>query len=227
MQNSARWVLPVTIDQEDAQRTIDQPRASIGCSISLRSSVRARRRPSVPRFVDARRLDSSAPTNSSREQIRQRRMVLPVGDERAQQIGPAQERAVGGVGPPSMTWLPPPVPVWRPSSMNFSVPRRERRASSYSVTIVLLAAPPRRGRVDVDLDDAGIRRDLERAKRRIARRRVALDQHGHRKLGGGRLHGREQLREVRRASSSSGMNTYSLPSRGSTHSAVWGTPVQA
>ena len=35
-----------------------------------------------------------------------------------------------GVGPPRTKWLPPPVPVWRPSSMNFSVDRRDRRAAS-------------------------------------------------------------------------------------------------
>src|SRR5574341_1257314 len=40
-----------------------------------------------------------------------------------------------GVGPPSVTWLPPPVPVWRPSSMNFSVPSRESRASSYRAVV--------------------------------------------------------------------------------------------
>jgi hypothetical protein len=33
---------------------------------------------------------------------------------------------------------------------------------------VLLELVPRRGGVDVDLDDTGIRRDLERSKRRIA-----------------------------------------------------------
>ncbi len=40
-----------------------------------------------------------------------------------------------GTGPPSTMWLPPPVPVWRPSSMNFSVPRRVSRASSYSAVV--------------------------------------------------------------------------------------------
>ena len=57
-------------------------------------------------------------------------MVLPVEHQALEQIGPAQERAVGGVAPPSTTWLPPPVPVWRPSIMNFSVPSRDWRASS-------------------------------------------------------------------------------------------------
>ncbi|MNT08795.1 hypothetical protein D3C72_1435490 [compost metagenome] len=36
-----------------------------------------------------------------------------------------------GVAPPSTKWLPPPVPVWRPSAMNFSVDRRVSNAASY------------------------------------------------------------------------------------------------
>ena len=35
-----------------------------------------------------------------------------------------------GVAPPSTTWLPPPVPTWRPSIMNFSAASRSRRADS-------------------------------------------------------------------------------------------------
>ena len=55
-------------------------------------------------------------------------MVEPIAEQALEQIGPAQQRRVGGVGPPSMTWLPPPVPIWRPSIMNFSraQPRRAR-----------------------------------------------------------------------------------------------------
>ena len=37
---------------------------------------------------------------------------------------------VAAVGPPMTTWFPPPVPVCRPSSMNFSVLNRHSRASS-------------------------------------------------------------------------------------------------
>jgi hypothetical protein len=32
-------------------------------------------------------------------------------------------------------WFPPPVPVCRPSSMNFSVPSRVSRASSYRISV--------------------------------------------------------------------------------------------
>ena len=42
----------------------------------------------------------------------------------------APVRESAAVAPPIVTWLPPPVPVWRPSSMNFSVPSRASRASA-------------------------------------------------------------------------------------------------
>jgi hypothetical protein len=57
-------------------------------------------------------------------------MIVPVEHQAAQQIGPAQEGLSAGVAPPRTMWLPPPVPVCRPSSMNFSVPSRASRASS-------------------------------------------------------------------------------------------------
>jgi hypothetical protein len=97
-------------------------------------------------------------------------MVLPVGDEAAQQIGPAQERAVGGRGAAETMWLPPPVPVWRPSIMNFSVPRRDR-AGVLVEHFGVLTSSPRMSGVDVDLDHAGIRRDLGRESPRPDRRR--------------------------------------------------------
>ena len=36
-----------------------------------------------------------------------------------------------GVAPPITMWLPPPVPVWRPSVMNFSADRRLSNAAWY------------------------------------------------------------------------------------------------
>ena len=33
------------------------------------------------------------------------------------------------------TWLPPPVPTWRPSTLNFSVAKPASRASSYSAAL--------------------------------------------------------------------------------------------
>ena len=50
-------------------------------------------RPSWRAFIDARRL-ARRPDEQAGEQIRQRRMILPIGDQALQQIGPPQERRV-------------------------------------------------------------------------------------------------------------------------------------
>ena len=83
----------------------------------------------VPRLVHARRLAGRS-DEQAREQIGQRGMPLPVEHQALQQIGPAQERAVRRRRAAEHEWLPPPVPVWRPSIMNLSVPSRDCRASS-------------------------------------------------------------------------------------------------
>lgn len=38
------------------------------------------------------------------------------------------------------TWLPPPVPVWRPSVMNFSAPSRVCLASAYKSVVMATAS---------------------------------------------------------------------------------------
>jgi hypothetical protein len=133
MQNSARCVLP----ERSTSRLRSSRSTSQGCRLSS-PGLSARHllegdfqfvEAFVARLVDARRLAGRADEHAG-EQVGQRRVVLPVGDQAHQQVGPAQAGLSAGVAAPSVTWLPPPVPVWRPSSMNFSVPRRVRRASS-------------------------------------------------------------------------------------------------
>ncbi len=51
----------------------------------------------LPRLIGARRL-AGRPHEHPREQVRQRRVIDVVADEAAQQVGPPQERAVGGRG---------------------------------------------------------------------------------------------------------------------------------
>ena len=127
MQISARWVLPVT-----STRRLRNSRSTShgrGASPSPGAGTCDERdlelvEQVLPRLVDARRL-AGRPDEQAGEQIGQRRMPLPIEDQALEQIGPAQERAVGRASaPPSTTWLPPPVPVWRPSIMNLSVPSR-------------------------------------------------------------------------------------------------------
>ena len=179
MQISARCVLPVT----STSRLRNSRSTSHGGGAAPRRArapapARSRaRRAVVARLVDARRLAGRADEQAG-EQVGQRRMVLPVGD-----AGSAAGRAGAGTGcrpgvaPPSTMWLPPPVPVWRPSSMNFSAPSRrlprllvERRGDRRPLA-------PARGRMDVDLDHAGVGRDLDDVEARIGRRRIAFDVH--------------------------------------------------
>ena len=47
-----------------------------------------------------------------------------------------------GVAPPSTKWLPPPVPVWRPSSMNFSVDSRVSCADWYRCVVWSTSSQP-------------------------------------------------------------------------------------
>ena len=87
------------VDQQVAEQAVDQPRRR-----SRRPARRHLREGDlqlvervVARLVDARRLAGRADEQAG-EQVRQRRMVVPVGDQAAQQIGAAQERPVGRRG---------------------------------------------------------------------------------------------------------------------------------
>ena len=97
MQNSARCVLPVTSTSTFRNRR-DRPATAepvfAGISSGLERDLQLVQRV-VPRLVDARMLAGRA-DEQAREQVRQRRVVVPVAHEAAQQIGPPQERAVGG-----------------------------------------------------------------------------------------------------------------------------------
>ena len=99
MQNSARCVLPVT----SISRLRSMRSTSHGGAPRLPGRLQALHFAKrdlefvhriVARFVDARRLAGRA-DEQAREQIRQRRMVVPVGDHAGEQIGPAQERRIG------------------------------------------------------------------------------------------------------------------------------------
>ena len=71
--------------------------------------------------------------------------------------------------------------------------------------------------MDVDLDDAGIGRDVEHADARIARRRIAFDRRpACRMRARGRPRSRRAARRSPRAACSGGMNTCRWPSRTST-----------
>ena len=103
-----------------------------------------------------------------------------------------------GSAPPRTTWLPPPVPVCRPSSMNFSV--ASRRLAGFFVQdrrCCATSSSQSCGRVDVDLDHAGVGGDAEVVQPVVVRRRVALDPgRGSAELGGRRLDGGDQVEVI-------------------------------
>ena len=72
----------------------------------------------------------------------------------------------------------------------------------------------------VHLDDAGVGRDLDRVEARIARRRLAFDDHRQAERARGVFHRGDEIEIIRGRSSTGGMKTCSRPWRGSTQSAV-------
>ena len=98
MQISARWVLPVTSTSRLRNRR-STSHGGGGCAIARRRHLRERDFELVEhvlaRLVDARRLAGRADEQAG-EQIGERRPPLPIEHQALEQIGPAQERAVGG-----------------------------------------------------------------------------------------------------------------------------------
>ena len=146
----------------------------------------------APAFVDARRLRGRA-DEEAREEVRERGMMLPVGDERAQEIGAAQERAVGRSRAAERHVVPAAragVPAVEHELLGAEARRPCRLVERRRALLEIL---PARRRVHVHFDDAGVGRDLDRAQRGRARRVVAFHQHRHGEVGGGRFDRAEQL----------------------------------
>ena len=129
MQNSARCVLPVTSTSRWRKtRSTSQGGAPAALGDLLEGHLQLVEAV-VARLVDAGRLAGRAEEQAG-EQIRQRRMVVPVGEQAAQQVRPAQDRAVGRGRSAEDDVIAAAGAACRPSSMNFSVLRPHRRASS-------------------------------------------------------------------------------------------------
>ena len=101
-----------------------------------------------------------------------------------------------GVAPPSTKWLPPPVPVWRPSIMNFSVVSRLWRAASYRCVVrSTSSSQPADGWMFTSMTP-GIRRHAEAVEARVARRLVTFEHHRRGQLAGRGLDRGHQLQVV-------------------------------
>ena len=106
-------------------------------------------------------------------------MVLPIGDKARQQVGAAQQRAVRRGRATECDVVATAGTGVAAIEHEFFCP--EPRLARFVVECVDDGNKfsPRRGRMDVDLDDAGIRRNVEELHSRIARRRVAFDGDRH------------------------------------------------
>ena len=148
-----------------------------------------------PGLVDARRLAGGSDKDAG-EQIRQRGMIEPVADKALEQIGPAEERAVGRRGSAHHQMIAaagagvPPVQHEflraQPALSRFGV---ERGGVGHQLT-------PTGRRNHVDLNHAGIGRNLDLAKPGIVRRRVAFNDHRELQAGGGIFHRSEQIQVI-------------------------------
>ena len=184
------------VDQQVAEDAIHQPRRRDSRrSGDLRERDLQLVERIVARLVHARMLARRA-DEQAREQVRQRRVVVPVAEQAAQQIGPPQERAVGR----------------RRTAEDDVI--AAAGAGVAAVEHELLGAEPRlprllverRGllnelvpvvrRMQVDFDDAGIRRHLEMVEPRIVLGRRAFDDDRHRQARRRLLDRRNQIEIV-------------------------------
>ena len=197
MQNSARCVLPVTSVSRLRNSAVDQPRRAVARAglrhlaerdLELVDAVLAR-------LVDARRLARGS-DEQPREEVRERRMVQPVADQAAQQVGPAQERAVGGRRPAEHDVVA--AAGARVAPVEHELLGGEAQRARVRVELRRLVdelAPARRG-VHVHLEHARVGRDADLLDPRIERRRIALDHDGHRERARGVLDRGDELEIV-------------------------------
>ena len=149
----------------------------------------------VARFIHPRRLAGRADEQPG-EQIGQTGVMLPVGEQAAQQIGPAQERAIARRGAAQGDMVATAGTGVPPIQHEFlgTEPRLARiLVQTFDVALQFV---PVAGGMDIDFDHAGIGRDGEFAQPPVGRRRVTLDQHRHCQLGGGLLDASQQIQII-------------------------------
>ncbi len=192
MQNSARCVLPVTsISRWRKRRSTSQ-----GGQSPLFGDLPERDfqlvEAVVARLVHARRLAGRAEEHAG-EQVRQRRMVVPVAEQAAQQVGPAQDGAVrrrraaeddvvaaAGAGV---------------AAVEHEFFRAEPRLPGLLVEVVVFSTSSSQlwagWMLTSRTPGSGV--SLKWLSRWIVRRRVALDEHRQAQLGGRVLDGGDEV----------------------------------
>jgi len=194
------------VDEDVAQCAIDEPgrhrllalaqrRESVELTLQLAKRDLELVELIVAGLVDARRLARRTDEEPG-EQIRQRRMVVPIADEACEQIGAAQEWAVGRRRGAQHHVIA--AACTRMASVEHELFGAQIRFVGGAVKErrVVDELAPRRGRMDVDFDDAGIGRHLQQLQARIARRRIAFDHDLDLQVRSRRLDGRQQVEIV-------------------------------
>ena len=130
------------------------------------------------------------------EQVGQRRVALPVGQQRHQQVGSAQQRRIGRGDAAQRDVVAAAGAAVRAVDVE-GLGRQPRQPGLLVEGFQLLALLGEAGRGgDVDLDDARVGGDAHRLQPRVGRRPVAFDDDRAVGLRGGRLHAADQVDEV-------------------------------
>ena len=125
----------------------------------------------VARFVDTRGL-AGGPDEQAREQIRQRRMVVPVRNQAAQQIGTAQERRVVRCRGPEHEVIAAAGTGMAAVEHELLAAQARLAGSFIQVSSAIDEFVPTGRGVNVDFDHARVRSDSEHAEPGILRRLV-------------------------------------------------------
>ena len=188
------------VDQQVAHHPVDQPGRARGHAVGgdalqfgegdldLVDRV-------VARFVDPRRLAGGA-DEQAREQVAQRRVVVPVAHHAGQQVGPAQEGGVGHRGATEHEVVAPTGAGVAPVEHELLGRQPGFVAGLVEVGGLLDQFGPAVGGVDVDLDHARVGRHPQGRQARVLGRLVALQDHRQLHLQGGVFNGGHHLQVV-------------------------------
>ncbi len=123
-------------------------------------------------------------------------MVVPITQQARQQIGPTQEGTVGGRGAAQHEVVAT-ARARVPAVQHEFFGGKPRLMGSFVEKLGMIHEfLPVVGRVDIDLDDARVRGNLQGLEAGIARGRIAFQHDLHALLGGRRLDSRDQLQIV-------------------------------
>ena len=184
------------VDQEIAQQPVDEPRRHGGARLGelLERDLELVER-IVARLVEARRLRRRT-QEQAREQIRQRRMVVPVREQAAQEIRPPQERRI-------LRRRAAEHEVVAAAGADVTAVNHEFLGAQLTAACCVVEERgcfdelvPARARLHVDLDDPGIGRYLEIDQARIRRRLVAFNDDGLAERPGARFHRCDELEVI-------------------------------